>query len=111
MIDLRSDGSAYVAGVPSVAAWEVGSGADDLRLPPELSGAGTWRVGSNLSVQLTCGGGQTVTLVGEAVQSSMGTIYLQFMAGDPDAPTYFREFSRVDSASVRENGANAGVAC
>jgi hypothetical protein len=95
-IDLRSDGSAFVSSVPSVAAWQVGFGADDLGLPPLLSGEGIWDASSNIRVELTCESGQPITLIAYAVQSATGSTYLQFMAGDPDAPTYFREFSRVD---------------
>ncbi|MEF3405133.1 hypothetical protein [Agromyces sp. CCNWLW203] len=98
-IGLRSDGSAFVNGIPSAAAWEVGFGADDLGLPPLLSGEGTWDVSSHIRVKLTCDSGQPITLLADAVEGATGSTYLQFMAGDPDAPTYFREFSRVDSSS------------
>ncbi|MGW9632032.1 hypothetical protein ACWGST_15140 [Agromyces sp. NPDC055520] len=97
-IDLRSDGSAFVSGVPSAAAWEVGFGSYDLGLPPLLSGEGTWDASSNIRVEFTCDSGQPITLLADAVESATGSTYLQFMAGDPDAPTYFREFSQVDSS-------------
>jgi hypothetical protein len=110
-IDLRSNGSAFVEGVPSAATFEVGWAGDDLGLPPMLSGEGTWEVGSNVRVALTCANGQTVTLLSDAVQSSTGEVYLQFMAGDPDAPTFFREFSRIDSDTVPDPEPGSGLAC
>lgn len=66
-IQLRSDGSAAVRGVPSVAAWEAGFGAGDLGLPPVLSGEGTWDARSNIRVELSCESRQPITLIAEAV--------------------------------------------
>lgn len=110
-IELRSDGSAFLEGVPSAAVFEVGFG-DDLGLPPMLSGEGSWKVEPRqISVKLTCANGQTVTLLSEAVKSYTGAMYLQFMSGDPDAWSFFREFSRVESSTVPDFQPEPGLAC
>ena len=110
-IELRSDGSAFLQGVPSAAVFEGGFG-DDLGLPPMLSGEGSWEVEPwQISVELTCANGQTVTLLSEAVQGFKGAMYLQFKAGDPDAWSFFREFSRVESGTVPDFRPEPGLAC
>ncbi|MET4158148.1 hypothetical protein [Agromyces sp. PvR057] len=110
-IDLRSDGSAHVVGIPAAAVFEEALGTRDLDLPARFSGEGTWDATSDLSIKIVCESGETITLLGEAVQSSTGTLYLRFMAGDPDAFTYDREFSRIDSGSTSETDLSSDPAC
>lgn len=105
-IDLQSDGSVFVEGVPSTAA-----GAENAGLPPVLSGGGTWEAGSSPSVALTCASGRTITLRSMAMESPAGSMYLQFLVGDPDAPTYFEEFSRADSDGGRDTQTGSRANC
>ncbi|TYL53314.1 hypothetical protein [Agromyces mariniharenae] len=110
-IVLRTDGSASVDGVPSVAAWSIDWMDDAPDLPASLSGEGTWRPSPFEEVVLTCANGQTLNLQWQTVESPGGSLYLQFIAGDPDSPKYYGEFSRVDPAPTANREPSSKFAC
>ncbi|MGR2752142.1 hypothetical protein [Agromyces arachidis] len=109
-IELRPDGSAVVAGVPSEAAWSDRWPAAEPGLPEVLSGEGVWDVPSE-ELELTCADGRTLRLWWQTVESPTGAMYLQVIAGDPDAPDYFGEFSRVDERDAPSPARSSGPAC
>jgi hypothetical protein len=110
-IELRPDGSAIVGGVPSVAAWSIDWMDEVPDLPAVLSGEGLWEAAPFEEVEFTCSDGQTLRLLWQTVESPTGAMYLQFIAGDPDTPRYFGEFSRVESSDVPNLDPASKLAC
>ncbi|GAA1058233.1 hypothetical protein GCM10017608_06350 [Agromyces luteolus] len=110
-IELRRDGSAVVEGVPSDAAWTFDWMDETPDLPAVLDGHGTWEGERFGSVELSCADGRDLRLLWHAVESPTGTMYLQFIAGDPDAPEYFGEFSKVDDQNAPDMQATTKPAC
>jgi len=110
-IELRRDGSAVVEGVPSNAAWNVDWMDEIPDLPAVLDGHGTWEGEPSGYVELSCADGRALRLLWQAVESPTGTKYLQFVAGDPDAPEYFGEFRKVDDQDSTDMRATTKSAC
>ena len=72
---------------------------------------GTWEGWGNAKITLTCENGRTLTMLSAAVEDAAGSIYLQFMVGDPDGPSFFQEFHRAESVTVPLPRAGADPIC
>ncbi|MGR0218629.1 hypothetical protein [Agromyces sp. ZXT2-6] len=110
-IELRSDGSARVEDVPSIAAWSFQWLEDAPDLPETFTGGAVWEPPPFEQVVLSCEGGESFSLQWQTVESPTGTIYLEFIAGDPDSPEYFGEFRRVDTDEAPTSGSTSETAC
>jgi hypothetical protein len=80
-------------------------------LPAVFDGRGTWEGEPSSYVELSCADGRALRLLWHAVESPTGTMYLQFIAGDPDAPKYFGEFSKADDQDASDMRATTNPAC
>ncbi|MEI5583959.1 MULTISPECIES: hypothetical protein [unclassified Agromyces] len=110
-IELRSDGSARVEDVPSMAAWSFEWLDDAPDLPETFTGEAAWVPPPSPRVVLTCEDGESISLQWQTVESPTGAMYLEFIAGDPDSPRYFGEFTRTDPDEAHASVRSSEPAC